>query len=71
LRDVDIALIADIRKMPRSRTNPQFDEETLPVALAGFQISYEHMAALGGLRGRTPILSQDVNGLWTNKSFRN
>jgi uncharacterized protein (DUF488 family) len=71
LRDVDIALVADIRKMPRSRTNPQFNEETLPVALAGFQISYEHMAALGGLRGRTPTLSQDVNGLRTNKSFRN
>jgi hypothetical protein len=71
LRDVDIALVADIRKMPRSRTNPQFNEETLPVALADFHISYEHEAALGGLRGRTPILSQDVNGLWTNKSFRN
>ena len=71
LREVGIALVADIRKMPRSRTNPQFNRETLGEALAGFQISYEHMAALGGLRGKTRTLSQDVNGFWANRSFRN
>ena len=71
LRGADIALVADIRKMPRSRTNPQFNEATLPVALADVRISYEHMAALGGLRGKTPALSRDVNGFWSNKSFRN
>jgi len=71
LREADIALVADIRKMPRSRTNPQFNKETIPEALAGFQISYEHMATLGGLRGKTRALSRDANGFWTNKSFRN
>jgi len=71
LREADIALVADIRKMPRLRTNPQFNKETLPEVLAGFQISYEHMAALGGLRGKTRTLSQDVNGFWAYKSFRN
>jgi uncharacterized protein (DUF488 family) len=71
LREADIALVADIRKMPRSRTNPQFNGETLHDTLAGLQISYEHIAALGGLRGKTPSLSPDTNGFWTNKSFHN
>ena len=71
LREADIALVADVRTMPRSRTNPQFNKETLPEALAGFQISYEHMADLGGLRGKTRTISPDVNGFWVNKSFHN
>lgn len=71
LRGADIALVADIRKMPRSRANPQFNEGALGDALAPFQIGYEHIAALGGLRGRTRDLPPDVNGLWTNRSFRN
>jgi uncharacterized protein (DUF488 family) len=71
LREVDIALVADIRKMPRSRTNPQFNKETLPEALSGFRISYEHMAALGGLRGKVRTRTEDINGFWTNTSFRN
>ena len=71
LREAGVALVADIRKMPRSRTNPQFNTGTLAEALAGSQISYEHIAALGGLRGKTPSLSPDINGFWTNKSFHN
>jgi uncharacterized protein (DUF488 family) len=71
LREADIALVADIRKMPRSRANPQFNEEALADALARFQISYEHMPALGGLRGKTRAVSPSPNGLWTNGSFRN
>ena len=71
LRAADIALVADIRKMPRSRANPQFNEEALREALAAFQISYAHMPALGGLRGRTRTVPRDVNALWTNGSFHN
>jgi uncharacterized protein (DUF488 family) len=71
LREADVALVADIRKMPRSRNNPQFNKETLPEALAGFQIFYEHMAALGGLRGTAQGSPEHANDLWTNKSFRN
>ncbi|OJT94862.1 MAG: DNA repair protein [Alphaproteobacteria bacterium 65-7] len=63
--------VVDVRKMPMSRANPQFNKDTLPGALAGFQISYTHIAALGGLRGKTPGLPPDVNGFWENKSFRN
>nr|WP_241022248.1 DUF488 domain-containing protein [Burkholderia sp. Ac-20353] len=69
LNDADIGMLADVRKMPRSRTNPQFNETTLPVALAAFDIGYEHVAALGGLRGKTRSVPDDVNGFWTNDSF--
>lgn len=69
LSGAKIGLVADIRKMPRSRANPQFNEDTLPPALARHDISYEHMAALGGLRGKTRNVSPDVNGFWENASF--
>jgi len=67
----DIGLVADIRTVPRSRANSQFNKDALPSALAAFQISYGHVAALGGLRGKARTLSQEVNGFWTNESFHN
>lgn len=69
LNGADIGALVDVRKMPRSRTNPQFNEQTLPDALAAFGISYEHEAALGGLRGKSRTVPEDVNGFWENKSF--
>jgi len=57
--------------MPRSRTNPQFNGETLPGALAPWQIGYEHIAALGGLRGKTRGVEPSPNGYWRVGSFRN
>jgi uncharacterized protein (DUF488 family) len=71
LRGADIALVADIRTVPRSRTNPQFNKDTLPGALAALDIAYEHMAALGGLRGKARTLPADIHGFWTNESFHN
>lgn len=57
--------------MPMSRTNPQFNGDTLPDALAPFGISYDHVAALGGFRGKAPSSPSDINGFWTNESFHN
>jgi len=71
LEEREVRLVVDIRKMPRSRANPQFNKETLPEALAAFDIGYEHVAALGGLRGKGKAISQDVNEFWENKSFHN
>jgi uncharacterized protein (DUF488 family) len=71
LRGADIALVADIRGLPGSRACPQFNAEPLSAALADVQIAYEHMAALGGRRGRTRDAPPGQNGLWTNGSFRN
>lgn len=71
LRSAQVQLLADIRTVPRSRTNPQFNRDTLPTALAASDISYEHMAALGGLRPQSRSVSPDVNAFWTNGSFHN
>ncbi|WP_345798299.1 DUF488 domain-containing protein [Castellaniella sp. MT123] len=69
LTGAGIELLADIRTVPRSRTNPQFNRDTLPEALAAFGIAYEHMAALGGLRGKSKTVAPGVNGFWENDSF--
>lgn len=71
LKENGIELLADIRTVPRSRANPQFDRDALPASLTQAGIGYEHMAALGGLRGKAPTLPSDVNGLWENQSFHN
>jgi uncharacterized protein (DUF488 family) len=71
LASADIAVLADVRKIPRSRANPQFNQETLRESLAPVGISYEAMTALGGRRGVDKSVSPDVNGLWTNLSFHN
>jgi len=71
LRKNRIELLADVRTIPKSRTNPQFNRETLPETLAPRGIAYEHMAALGGLRGKARHASQGLNGFWSNESFRN
>src|SRR6266566_2847442 len=70
LRSAEVQLVADVRKMPRSRTNPQYDQATLAAALASYQIGYEHLAALGGLRGKQRD-GPSSNAFWKNRSFRN
>jgi len=55
LRSVDVQFLVDVRTVPRSRRNPQFNRDVLPATLAGFQIGYEHLAALGGLRPKREI----------------
>lgn len=64
-------VVADVRAIPRSRANPQFDRPTLSAALASRRIAYEHLATLGGRRPRTKEVPPEVNGLWTNESFYN
>jgi len=71
LRAVGADMIVDVRKMPRSRANPQFNGDVLPGALDELQIGYRHIAALGGLRGRRSDLEVSPNTLWRNRSFRN
>ena len=67
----EIKLVVDVRTIPRSRTNPQYNLEEFAKALAEFQINYEHIAALGGLRGRKWDVPTDVNAFWENQSFHN
>ncbi len=69
LRTADVRLVADIRTVRRSRRNPQFNQDSLPAALAGAGIGYEAVTALGGLRGKAKDVSPTVNGFWENESF--
>ena len=71
LRGAEVTMVVDVRTVPRSRTNPQYNRDALPNALAAFGIGYEHIAALGGLRGKTRDVPPDVNGFWENASFHN
>jgi len=71
LRGPGIERVVDIRKMPGSRANPQFDEDTLSAALADSGIAYEHLVALGGLRGKRADVPPETNAYWTNRSFHN
>ena len=59
--------LLDVRTVPRSRRNPQFNRETLPQALAAQGIAYEHLPGLGGLRHAR---RDSVNTGWRNASFR-
>jgi uncharacterized protein (DUF488 family) len=67
----DVRSIVDIRSIARSRTNPQYNHDTLPGALAPYQIGYARLLALGGLRKKSKTVAPDVNGFWINQSFHN
>jgi uncharacterized protein (DUF488 family) len=71
LDQVPVDLLADVRSVPRSRANPQFNADMLPAALAAAGIGYCHLPALGGLRGRRKDGLPSPNTLWRNAAFRN
>ena len=71
LQRAGVRTLVDVRTMPRSRTNPQFNADVLPRALAAAGIGYEHIAALGGLRPRQRTVPEKVNAYWENASFHN
>ena len=67
LRAHRVQLIVDIRTIPRSRRNPQFNEDTLAASLRKSGIIYVRLKELGGLR-RPRKDSQNIG--WRNLSFR-
>jgi uncharacterized protein (DUF488 family) len=71
LRESDVRLVIDVRSIPRSRTNPQFNQSTLPETLAPLQIGYEHISQLGGRRGKSRAAESSPNTYWRVRSFRN
>ena len=70
LRDVEMELIVDVRTVPRSRKNPQYNRDVLPASLKAFKIEYTHIPELGGLRSRR-LIPASVNAFWRNESFHN
>jgi len=71
LREVKIQLVVDVRTVPWSRANPQFNWDVLPITLCEFAIDYEHIAQLGGLRHRSTNVPPFLNSFWENPSFHN
>jgi uncharacterized protein (DUF488 family) len=67
LKTYGIERLVDIRTVPRSRHNPQFNSDALDGVLAAETIQYVHLQALGGLRHARKDSS---NAGWRNKSFR-
>jgi len=59
--------VLDIRTIPKSRHNPQFDSTALEASLRAAHIQYVHLKDLGGLRRARP---DSVNFGWRNPSFR-
>ncbi|MEO5765119.1 MAG: DUF488 domain-containing protein [Casimicrobiaceae bacterium] len=67
LRSNGVARVLDVRTVPRSRHNPQFNQETLAESLEAVQIAYSHLPGLGGLRHAR---RDSPNSGWHNASFR-
>jgi uncharacterized protein (DUF488 family) len=62
-----VTLLVDVRTVPRSKHNPQFNKETLPTTLKHYGIKYIHMPEIGGLRHPK---HDSVNTAWKNSGFR-
>ncbi|AIA30636.1 DUF488 family protein [Leptospirillum ferriphilum] len=67
LEAYEIRLLVDVRSVPRSRHNPQFNKEALPEELKKWGIKYLHVPGLGGFR---QPLKDSPNAGWRNEGFR-
>jgi uncharacterized protein (DUF488 family) len=67
LRAYAVTRVVDVRTIPRSRHNPQFNHDSLPDSLSKAGLGYVHMPGLGGLRHAKP---DSLNAGWRNDSFR-
>lgn len=69
LRESRIDLLVDVRRFPRSRTNPQFNDEALAPFLKSRDIQYRHLPSLGGRRSGDAKAPSE-NTLWRESAFR-
>jgi uncharacterized protein (DUF488 family) len=67
LKSNGVKRLVDVRTIPRSRHNPQFNRAALSPALHSARLHYTYMPGLGGLRHPRP---DSINGGWRNSSFR-
>ncbi len=67
LRSFEVTVLVDIRTIPRSRHNPQFNADALAAALPALGLRYELLKGLGGLRKPRP---DSPNQGFRNTSFR-
>jgi uncharacterized protein (DUF488 family) len=66
LREHGVSALADVRRWPRSRRHPHFDDDALAVELAPRGIAYAHLAELGGHR---PPVAGSANDGWEEPAF--
>jgi len=71
LKAAGVDCVADIRRFPRSRRYPHFNDETLGPALAKVGILYRHFPALGGRRNNRADGKPSPHLLWREPAFRN
>ena len=67
LKAYGVTLVVDVRTVPHSRHNPQFNKEALPDHLKPFSIKYIHLPEIGGLRHPN---RNSINLALENASFR-
>ena len=67
LKAHEVKRVVDVRSVPRSRHNPQFNRSDLSPALHSARLHYRYMAGLGGFRRALP---DSINTAWHNASFR-
>lgn len=67
LRAHGVTRVVDVRTVPRSRHNPQFNKDSLPESLSKAGLGYVHTPGLGGLRHAR---ADSLNAGWRNASFR-
>ncbi len=67
LKAHEIQMVIDIQTIPKSRYNPQFNQETLKNSLKENKITYRHLKELGGLQRPK---KDPVNTGWINASFK-
>lgn len=71
LRQAGVPLLVDVRSFPKSRSNPDFNDDSFPQRLAEYQIDYRHMLALGGRSPKQPGVDDNLNAFWRVRSFHN
>ncbi|GAB3818978.1 DUF488 domain-containing protein [Tessaracoccus terricola] len=71
LREHDIALVVDVRRLPGSKRNPWFNDDALAASLADLGIDYRWSQGLTGRRRVSKDVPFEVNAWWENRSFHN
>src|ERR1700712_5678520 len=71
LRAFEIECLVDIRRFPRSRTHPQFNGDTLSLALSELAIEYAYLEPLGGRRNKNTQIAPEQNAGWQVAAFHN
>ena len=69
LESARIETVVDVRSIPKSRRNPDYNLDRLPQLLADHDVEHEHVAELGGRRGKSGSMAPAVNALWENQGF--